>query len=223
MMYHQDTEKTTLPGFRKHLAQGFDLLAAEPSGSHANGRRARRGNADDRRIAPHSYEGKGRGRGTGATRQAHVAAVVFRPTADTFFPDLGDIGVVIAGDERYPIRPTQLREPFDSIAIFRGERDVNQITGQRYMVGAMGFDVIQHGLQGEHTVNLAAIEMPRQKPARALAEELCQPRGGKGPQMRIGQVRKLEHAGGAARLTVEDSSAIEARSLRVTVVKVQAS
>jgi len=91
------------------------------------------------------------------------------------------------------------------------------------MIGPMASDILQQYFKSEHIVNSPAIEVPGQKAAYPFAQKLGQPRGGQRSKMRIGQMRKLEHAGGAPRLTVEDSDAIEARSLRVTVLRVQAS
>ena len=103
-----------------------------------------------------------------------------------------DIGVVIAGDGGDAVGRADALEPGAGRGEFRLQRQVDEIAGDRDVIGSLGADVVDEGVQHLAAVVSVAIARPVQIAERPLAREIAQPRFRHRRQMRIRQMRQGE-------------------------------
>ena len=86
-------------------------------------------------------------------------------------PGRSNIGVVIAGDNRYPLRRTQPPQPEGGLTEFIGQPQIGQITGYGHMVGGRLRKVAQQCLNDMRAVNATAMMVPGQVPEQTFVEQ----------------------------------------------------
>ncbi|CAM5222967.1 hypothetical protein BTHI11S_00529 [Bosea thiooxidans] len=121
------------------------------------------------------------------------------------------IGIVIARHEADRVaRPERVQEGDGGLELVR-QADMGDIAGAGDMVRPLRMDIGDDARQDLHVMGVPALAAPVDIAGRTLAEELMQREPGERAEMRVGQMRELEHAPALALARGQPSSAPMAR------------
>ena len=122
-----------------------------------------------------------------------VAAHVIAPVRGGVLDRVAHIGVVIARHHAHVVGRAEPRQPFPGRREFLLQRDVDEVAGDRDVVGRRGSQVVHQGFQRFGAVAHEPPPVPIDEAERALAGQLAKTRDRHGPEVRIRQVRQGEH------------------------------
>ena len=103
-----------------------------------------------------------------------VAAHIFFPFGHLFFRR-ANIGIVIARHDRDVVRRADTGKPRTRLREFVGQREIDEVAGDRDVVGPLRPDIGNHSVQHIAPVEGLPAALPVQIAERALARELTQP------------------------------------------------
>ena len=163
--------------------QRLDLPRAEPAGRHQRPGRRRRAEADQRDVAAHPHERKGL-----AVRVFGVALGPRRERRGEVGHRVAHIGVVVAGREGHVRRLAERPHPFRRATKLRRQRDVDEIAGDRDMVGLLGAHVGDQTGERRHVAEAFAPALPVDVAHEALEPHLVEARPRQRPEMDVGEM-----------------------------------
>ena len=103
------------------------------------------------------------------------------------------VGIVIAGNDRHPIRWADAFQPLAGRCEFRWQRQIDQIAGDGDVVGLLDVEVRPQQVEQFAAVDGVAIALPVGVAERALADQFVQARRRQRRQMRVREM--CQHIG----------------------------
>ena len=172
---------------REQRVEARDLLRAEPAGGEKRRGRHRAREADQRERPAPAHEGKAQ---VGGIRRVVAHEL---PPGRVRGERLAHIGVVIAGHQRHVVRRAERVQPRARRRVFRQQPDIDEVAGDRDVVGRLRVQVAHQELDPLGAVDPVPGVPPMQIAEHALVGELAQPRPRQRREMRVGEMSENEH------------------------------
>ena len=170
----------------EQLGKPRELLAAEPPGGEEGSSRPCARQSDQRQRATPAHEWK-------PELSDIVVAHEIPPVGKGIRSGAAYIVVMVAGHQGHLPGSPQRFQPDARRLIFFAARYVDEIAGDRDVVGCARAQVRAHALEHFAAMNEAAIALPVDEPSDPLADELLPMRSWQGCEMRVGDMRENEH------------------------------
>ena len=172
-------------GLIERVCEPGKLPVAEAAGRQERRRRQSGRERDQRNVAAPPHERK--------AVEPVVAAHVIGPVRGRHRLGAADIDVVVAGHHRDVSGVAERLQPAARARVFVGQRQIDQIAGDRDVVDAEGFQIAPDRLEDFGAMDVFALALPIDEAEAALVDELRKPRP-RG-EMQVGQLGEYEHCG----------------------------